>query len=120
MALADATVLEIREHIGNDKDFSDDDGDFDESKQQGSLEALYTKYTDVERVALHVWRNRLANHQNRAFDFAQEGNWMARSQKSRFLKSMVKKYEMRTREGARGSNAKIQSQAEAQTDILTE
>jgi len=118
MALLDTIVAQLREHIGFDPDFSDDDP-FKAPTQFGSLETLYNLYVDVDRVALYVWRVRLGNHQNRAFDVAQEGNWIARSQKTRFLKSMVDKYERRAGDKSKGRNAKITSAAEDQANITT-
>ena len=118
MALADDTVVAIREHIGYDADFSDEIEHT--TAQFNSLEALYATYSDVERVALHVWRVRLGSHQNRAFDVAQEGNWLARSQKTRMLKSQVLKYERRVGgSGAKATNQEIASGAQDQADLTT-
>ncbi len=117
MALAADTILEIRELIGPDMDWVDNDPATE--NDSGSLETLWDKYGDVDRVALHVWRFRLAAHQERAFDIAQEGNWIARSQKTRMLREQVNKYERRARAGARGANAKITSAAEDQANITT-
>lgn len=126
MALTAAIILSIREHIGNDPDFADDEAKFDSTKQEGDLETIYDVYAGnakrIDRTALHVWRVRLGNHQARSFDVAQEGNWLARSQRGRFLQRQVDKYERRAGDKGQGKNAKLQSQAEGQVspDLITE
>lgn len=124
MSLSATLLLQLREQIGYDPDVGDDDPA--DAEQFSTLETLWNLYTSgtteerINRVALHVWRVRLGNHQARAFDVAQEGNWLARSQRARFLQSKVSQFERKTGQGARARNDKIQSQAEAQDDITTE
>jgi len=50
----------------------------------------------------------------RAFDLAKEGNWYARSQKTKMLQFQVDKYERLTNQKYKGRNADIQSEAEGQ------
>jgi hypothetical protein len=118
MALSDDTVYLIREHIGNDDDFANEAPH--QSPQFNSLEYLWGVFADVERVALYCWRMRLGSHQNRAFDVAQEGNWLARSQKSKFLKTQVARYERRVGgSGAQAVNQEIASGAQDQENLTT-
>jgi hypothetical protein len=117
MALSADIISLIRDEIGDDTDFVDNDADI----VAGTIDSLESIYTDTSRgnysvlnVAAIVWRRRLANYQNHAFDAAQEGNWLARSQKARFLRYMVERYERLANQKAPHRNTRIQSEAEAQ------
>ena len=121
MAL-DPTIIElIRDEIGDiqasEVDFVNDDVDLPGVPAQiDSLEAIYT---DVKRgnystlgTALVVWRRRYKNHRNRSFDISKEGNWLARSQKMRYMQQEIKKLEALTGAGIRGRNMPVVSDAE--------
>lgn len=119
MALSDQIINLVRDEIGDDKDFVDADTDLPGIPP--AFDSLENIYTDIERgnsstlnTALVVWRRRLGNHQAHAFDIAKEGNWLARSQLTKYLQSQVLKYERLTGQKATGRNDKIQSEAEDQ------
>lgn len=83
MALAQPIIDRIRDEIGTDQDFTDDQ--------------LETIYIDTDRgnlstlrTAYIVWKRRLANLQLRSFDAASGGSYMARSQRVRFVQRRVK------------------------------
>jgi len=125
MALDPSIIALIRDEIGDiwpdEQDFVNDDADLPGSPAQ--LDSLENIYTDVNRgnfstlgTALIVWRKRLANHRNRSFDISKEGNWLARSQKTRFLQERVKYFEGLTGQTKKGKNMSITS--EAQSDDL--
>lgn len=124
MALAQAIIDLIRDEIGdietNEIDFVNDDADLPGVPPAlGSLEGIYT---DTARgnfsplgTALIVYRRRFHNHRNRAFDISKEGNWIARSQKTRFLAGRVKELEALTGAGKRSKNMVVVSDAELDT-----
>lgn len=117
MALDPNIVVLIRDEVGYDPDYVDNEADLTGNPGElGSLEAIYT---DTNRgnystlgSALIVWRNRLADHYKRAFDVSKEGNWHARSQQTRFLQERVKYYENLTGGGKKGKNMQLTSDAE--------
>jgi len=125
MALDPDIIALIRDEIGdlflNEQDFVDDDADLPGVPPAvDSLENIYTNdnrgnYSTLG-TALIVWRRRLANHRNRAADVSKEGNWLARSQTTRYLQERVKYYEALTGQGKKGSNMSVLS--EAQSDGL--
>lgn len=119
MALSSDLVNLIRDEIGDDLDFVNDEVDEDAN----SIDSLESIYTDVNRgngnvliTALIVWRRRLANMQARGFDITKEGNWLARSQRVKFLLSQVNKYERLVGDKPAGYNAKVLSRAEQSDD----
>ena len=124
MALDPGIIELIRDEIGdieaNEVDFTNNDADLPGSPAQiGSLESIYT---DTSRgnystlgTALIVWRRRLKNHRNRGFDISKEGNWLARSQKTRMLEREVKKLEALTGSGVKSKNMVIVSDAQTDT-----
>lgn len=119
MALDPSIISLIRDEIGDDADFVNDDGDLPGTPPAyDSLENIYTdgsrgNYSPIN-TALVVWRRRLGNHTMRAFDLAKEGNWYARSQRTKFLQFQVDKYERLAGQKYTGRNADIQSEAEGQ------
>jgi hypothetical protein len=70
MALNPATVELIRYEIGPDTDVADD---------------------NVLITSLIVWRTRLSAMQARSFDITKEGNWLARSQRVKYLRERVER-----------------------------
>lgn len=127
MALTTAIISLIRDEIGDswpdEQDFVDNDSELPGSPVQ--IDSLENIYNDPDRgnstilgTALIVWRRRLANHRNRAFDISKEGNWIARSQKTRYLQERVKYFEGLTGQGKKGRNMEITS--EAQSALLTQ
>ena len=119
MALDPSIISLIRDEIGDDMDFVNDNGDLPGvPAAYDSLENIYTdgargNYSPIN-TALIVWRRRLGNHTMRAFDLAKEGNWYARSQRTKFLQFQVDKYERLAGQKYTGKNAEIQSEAESQ------
>lgn len=114
---ADIVIL-IRDEVTYSIDYVDNVGDLTgDAGELGSLEAIYI---DEDRgnfstlgTALIVWRNRLAAQWERGFDVSKEGNWLARSQQTRFLQERVKYYEALTRSGKRSQNISIKSEADS-------
>jgi hypothetical protein len=128
MALDPDIISLIRDEIGdgfaNEQDVVDDDADL--PGVPPAFDSLENIYTDVNRgnystlgTALIVWRRRLANHRLRAFDVSKEGNWLARSQKTRFLQERVKYFESVTGQGKKAKNNTITSEAETQGLVTT-
>jgi hypothetical protein len=119
MALDPSIISLIRDEIGDDLDYVNDDADLPGvPPAYDSLENIYTNgargnYSPLN-TALIVWRRRLGNHTMRAFDLAKEGNWYARSQRTKFLQFQVDKYERLTGQKYKGKNADITSEAEQQ------
>lgn len=117
---ADILIL-IRDEVTFSVDYVDNDNDLTGNPGElGSLEAIYT---DIDRgnfsilgTALIVWRNRLAAQWERAFDVSKEGNWIARSQQTRFLQARVKEFENLTHQTKKSRTSQITS--EAQSDGL--
>ena len=117
MALSTTVIDLIRDEIGDDLDFvnniTDEGGDeFD------SLENIYND-TDrgdgnVLKTALIVWRRRQANMQARSFDVTKEGNWLARSQRMKYLQFKVEHYERLLRDKPKGKNATLLSGSAAE------
>lgn len=128
MALSQAIIDLIRDEIGDieidEIDFVNNDADLPGVPPAlGSLEGIYT---DTARgnfsplgTALIVYRRRFHNHRNRAFDISKEGNWIARSQKTRYLAGRVKDLEALTGAGKRSKNMVIVSDAELDTIAST-
>ena len=124
MALDPAIIILIRDEVTYSTDFVDDEADLTSNPGElGSLEAIYTNplrgNSSVLGTALIVWRNRLAAHWERAFDVSKEGNWIARSQQTRFLRERVREYEKLTNQTKKGRNMKIVSEAESDGLVRT-
>lgn len=111
MALDPAIIELIRDEIGIDTDWVDNDADLDplDPEQLGSLESLYLDPNrggeNVLRTALICWRRRLAGQNARSFDVTKEGNWLARSQRAKFLRQRVEHYERLLTDKPRGRNS---------------
>lgn len=120
MALAQEVVDLIRDEIGPDLDFVNDIADEDpaDPEQLGSLEAIYTNTnrgnSNVLNTALICWRRRLALQNARGFDVTKEGNWLARSQRVKFLQNRVEHYERLLRDKPKGKNAVVVSRSGAE------
>lgn len=112
MALSAAIIDLIRDEIGPDTDFVNNTSEL--GGNPNALAALEDIYIDtnrgnysVLRTALICWRRRLAAMQARSFDATTEGSLMNRSQRVRFLKSQVMKYELLVDTTARGRQATL-------------
>lgn len=119
MALAQAVIDLIRDEIGDDTDWVNNDTDITGGEGElGSLESVYTDAnrgnSNVLRTALICWRKRLASMQARSFDVAKEGNWLARSQRTKFLQNRVEHYERLLRDKPKGENAVVLSRSGAE------
>jgi hypothetical protein len=121
MALDPTIVALIRDEIGPDLDWVDDIADEDptDPEELGSLEALYNDVnrgdSNVLKTALICWRKRLAQQNARSFDVTKEGNWMARSQRVKFLMNRVEHYERLLRDKPKGKNAALLSRFAAES-----
>lgn len=114
MALSTQVIELIRDEIGPDLDWVNNTADI--TGAEGELGALEDVYTDSLRgrenvliTALICWRRRLAQQNARSFDVTKEGNWLARSQRVRFLLNRVDHYERLVRDKPKGKNATISS-----------
>ena len=120
MALDPNIVKLIRDEIGPDLDFVDDIADEDPTNPEelGSLEDIYLDanrgQSNVLATALICWRRRLAQQNARGFDVTKEGNWLARSQRTKFLLNRVEHYERLLRDKPKGKNATVLSRAGAE------
>lgn len=124
MALDADILILIRDEVTFSTDYVDNITDL--TGNPGELGSLENIYTDINRgnfsilgTALIVWRNRLAAHWERAFDVSKEGNWIARSQQTRFLRERVREYEKLTNQTKKGRNMKIVSEAESDGLVRT-
>ena len=98
MPLSQDIIDLIRDEVGTDQDFVDNDSDITGAADElGSLESIYTDTNrgngNVLITAAIVWRRRLASYNLRAFDVTKDGSWLARSQRVRYLQQMVNRYE---------------------------
>jgi hypothetical protein len=114
MVLSTQIIDLIRDEIGPDLDWVNNTIDL--TGDEGELGALEDVYTDanrgasnVLRTALICWRRRLAQQNARSFDITKEGNWLARSQRVKFLQNRVEHYERLLRDKPRGKNAVVLS-----------
>lgn len=119
MALSAAIISLIRDEIGDDLDFVNNESE-ETADTVDSLESIYTDpnrgQSNVLITSLIVWRRRLANMQARGFDITKEGNWLARSQRVKFLLNRVNHYENLVKDKPSGHNAEILSRAEQSSD----
>lgn len=114
MALDPVIIEVLRDEIGPDTDWVDNDSEL-VAGSLGSLESLYLDPNrggeNVLRTALLAWRKRLAAMQARSFDVTKEGNWLARSQRVKFLQNRVEHYERLLRDKPKGKNSVLVSRA---------
>lgn len=105
MALDTITLRQIRHEIGVGYESGvDDDVTLEEiflSEVEGNSSVLVT--------ALIVWRHRLGNLTERAFDITTEGSLLSRSQKIRFIERQIKKLEVLVDTTYTGRNMTIQT-----------
>jgi hypothetical protein len=116
MALDPEIIELIRDEVGPDLDFVDNIVDL--TGVPGELGALEEIYLDADRgrnnvlaTALVCWRRRLAQQNARGFDITKEGNWLARSQRVKFLLNRVEHYERLLRDKPKGKNATVLSRS---------
>lgn len=113
MALDPGIVSLIRDEIGPDLDFSDDDPAG--ATQLDSLENIYLDVnrgnSNVLRTALICWRRRLFNIQNRSFDVVTEGSLLSRSQRVKFIERRIKELELLVDTTLKGKNQTVVSSA---------
>lgn len=112
MALNTSIVELIRQEIGDDQDFADDNP-HDPNTQLGNLEDIYNTADqgngDILRTALIVWRKRRASYVSRGFDVTAAGSLMARRQRMLELDRTVKEYELLVDTTFKQRNQEIQS-----------
>jgi hypothetical protein len=120
MALSTLVIALIRDEIGPDLDFVNNTADI--TGAEGELAALEDIYneplrgdTNVLKTALICWRMRRASMNARSFDVAKEGNWLARSQRAKFLQFQVEHYERLLRDKPKGKNATLLSRHAAES-----
>lgn len=113
MALNSEVLELIRDEIGDDPDFADDNLSYDPDTQLGSLEEIYNSTNrgdqNILRTALIVWRKRRANYVSRGFDATAGGSLFARRQRMRELTRTVKEYELLVDTTARHSQSSVNS-----------
>ncbi len=120
MPLAPNIVKLIRDEIGPDNDFVDNIADEDPAdvEELGSLEDIYLDVnrgqSNVLATALICWRRRLNSQNARGFDVTKEGNWLARSQRTKLLMNRTEHYERLLRDKPKGKNATVLSRAGAE------
>ena len=120
MALNNEVIKLIRDEIGDDPDFSDDDASYDSTSHLGSLESIYNSTNrgneNILRTALICWRRRRNDYVKRGFDATASGSLMARRQRMRELDRMVKEYELLVDTTARHSNDSVLSDYQQTAD----
>lgn len=99
MALAQEIIDLIRDEIGNDQDFVDNDSELPGgSEVLGSLESIYTTESrgnsNVLITALICWRRRLHSLQARSFDLSTDGALYARNQRIKYIQRRIKELEL--------------------------
>lgn len=112
MALTQDIIDSIRDEIGDDDDFVNNDADLPgPSYSLGSLEGIYSSTSrgneDVLRTALICWRRRLHSLQARSFDMTTEGSLFSRNQRIKFLERRVKELELLVDDTHRGLNLTV-------------
>ncbi len=119
MALNSATISLIRDEIGNDLDFSDNNPST--PPQLDSLENIHDDANrgnfNVLRTALICWRRRLFNLQERSFDVVTEGALLSRNQRIRFMERKIKNLEALTDTTQKGSNATVLSSVQVEEAV---
>lgn len=113
MALDPTIIALIRDEIGMDTDFVDNDADLPgPAGTLGSLESVYAAEDrgngSVIITALIVWRRRLHSLQGRSFDVSTDGALYARNQRIRFIERRIKELELIVEASVRGSNMEVQ------------
>lgn len=121
MTLDPLIVDLIRDEIGNDTDFNDNDPHT--PPQLESLEKIYDDpnrgNSNVLRTALICWRRRLNSLQERSFDIITEGSLLSRSQRIKFLERKILKLETLVDTTQKGKNMTVISSAEEADDGTT-
>lgn len=121
MALAENIIALIRDEIGDDLDFSNNDPHT--SPQLDSLERIYTDEDrgnyNVLRTALICWRRRRNHLQARSWDVATEGSLLTRSQRLKQMDQQIKRYEVLIDTTYRGRNQLIQTPLAMEEDAAT-
>jgi len=100
MALDSSILRKIRHEIGSSFETGVDDDD--------SLEVVFNDVDEgnssVLVTALIVWRHRLANLTERAFDITTEGSLLSRSQRIRFIERRIKELSLLVDDTPKGTN----------------
>lgn len=115
MALDPDIIELIRDEIGLDEDFVDNDVDLPVPLGEvlGSLEAIYTSESRGNSnpliTALIVWRRRLNNLQARSFDVSTDGTLYARNQRIKFLQQKISRLELLVDTTHKGANMTVVS-----------
>jgi hypothetical protein len=109
MALDQAVVDLIRDEIGNETDFADNESELTgEPGELGSLESIYEDASRGDsnplRTALIVWRRRLWSLQNRSFDLTTEGTLLNRRQRVAYVERRIKELELLVDRTNKGEN----------------
>lgn len=120
MALSTLVIELIRDEIGPDLDFVNNTVDITGAEGElGALEDIYNEPlrgdSNVLKTALICWRMRVGQQNARSFDIAKEGNWLARSQRAKFLLNRVEHYERLLRDKPKGKNATLLSRHAAES-----
>jgi hypothetical protein len=118
MALAQEVIDLIRDEIGNDTDFVDNDAELGANPGAlGSLEGIYTSEARGNSnplvTALIVWRRRMNSLQARSFDVSTDGTLYARNQRVKFIQQKISRLELLVDTTHKGHNMDVVS------DLLT-
>ena len=109
MSLSASIANQIRDEVGSDTDFVDNQDD--ETAGVTSLERIFLDEnrgnSDILRTALIVWRRRLGDLQARSFDLTTEGSLLSRSQRVRFIERRIKELENLIDTTLKGRNASV-------------
>lgn len=115
MALDPTILRKIRYEIGSVTEAGVDDDD--------TLEVIFNDDTEggssVLVTALIVWRHRLGNMTDRAFDITTEGSLLSRSQRIRFIERRIKELALLVDNTAKGHNAVVVGIGAQDADSLT-
>ena len=118
MTLDPLTVDLIRDEIGNDTDFSDNNPSV--PPQLDSLEKIFDDPnrggSNILITALICWRRRLNSLQERSFDIITEGSLMSRSQRIKFLERRILNLATLVDTTQKGKNMSTISSAEEADD----
>lgn len=116
MALDAAILRKIRYEIGAETLSGVDD--------DSTLETIYNDEDEgnssVLVTALIVWRSRLGNMTDRAFDITTEGSLLSRAQKVRFIERRIKELELLVDDTPKGQNAPVVGAGATEAAITTE